>query len=623
MSEPGPAPADAPPLRFGGALRAVLIFSLLAGLVVLLREVERREGAGDPAMIPAGSQEACLACHALREGPGGAHGGLLQGCESCHLGDPLALEKGRAHRGLEKEPGALETAALTCGRAGCHPDTTRDVQGSLMATAVGLVSVDRLVFGEHPRPGGEQTMAEVLAEAEPSPAEDHLRHLCGGCHLGARRANRDDAVGLGADVGSGCAACHSRKAKEEGVHSPLLPTPDDAQCLGCHSRSGRISLSYRGLSEVLPGQAPPCGESERETLADGRITCRQPADVHQRAGLGCVDCHLPSELMGDGQRHAHQEEAVEVRCADCHPAADAPPRSVAAATVGDPRLRRILAKQDPPLPPGTRLGLGEGGRPLWNLRLEEGQRWLQPKGGGAPHLSKPTPADPDHRQPGHERLACASCHARWAPTCPTCHTRKEPATPQWDFAHAAQTPGAWIETSEGGFARPPTLGLRRQAGSEGAGRIVPVVPGMILEVEPGPGAAPLRHRLFAPLDPHTTGKSRTCEACHLDPLTLGLGRGTIRFGPEGPILEPEEGADDHWTRLGDLEPGRGTRSNLHSLDAPTLQRSLRVGLCLGCHPAKDPIHRDLPGALERLRTSRRCEGPRDPWIFAGPGTAEP
>ena len=33
----------------------------------------------------------------------------------------------------------------------------------------------------------------------------------------------------------------------------------------------------------------------------------------------------------------------------------------------------------------------------------------------------PTPRDPSHQRPGHERLTCSSCHAAWTPTCTGCH----------------------------------------------------------------------------------------------------------------------------------------------------------------------------------------------------------
>jgi hypothetical protein len=35
-------------------------------------------------------------------------------------------------------------------------------------------------------------------------------------------------------------------------------------------------------------------------------------------------------------------------------------------------------------------------------------------------------------------------------------------------------------------------------------------------------------RRFAPSEPHTTGKARSCESCHSSAVALGLGQGVLR-----------------------------------------------------------------------------------------------
>jgi hypothetical protein len=126
---------------------------------------------------------------------------------------------------------------------------------------------------------------------------------------------------------------------------------------------------------------------------------------------------------------------------------------------------------------------------------------------------KQTPRDRNHTLRGHERLTCSACHAAWVPTCGSCHTSFDPAGRQWDFAAGKETPGAWVEKTEGFSAAPPLLGVRAD------GRIVPAAPGMILDVDAAAaGGRKASRRLLAPAEPHTTGKkARTCKSCHRAP----------------------------------------------------------------------------------------------------------
>lgn len=489
----------------------------------------------------------CVACHA--DGPGGAHGAVP--CTSCHRGDADATTKEAAHVGLEAESGALDTVEQTCGV--CHPGAVATVRTLPMTTGRGLVGVDRFVFGELPTPDTGQTLGDVLATTAPTPAEDHLRKLCAGCHLGTRRDNRDDAV----TGGSGCGACHA------GPVASGHPTVDadvaDARCEGCHSRSSRISLTYAGLAEMA------CAAPVR-TLSDGRTLCAIEPDVHAAAGMGCVDCHVHTELMGDGVSRAHQEEQVEVRCESCHA-----PVAARWGDVVDPvslRLGRVRAADD-------RVATATRGTPLWNVLELDGSWRLVTKADGREHAV--TLVDAGHAGPGHDRLTCAACHAAVAPTCPDCHTSRDPDGTQWDFGSAAVTPGRWVETGSGGIA-PPALGV----GADG--RIRPAIPGMIATID-GVGEV----RRFSLLDPHATRRTaRTCVACHRDPTALGLGTGsldveTLRFTPAHPAAGKPDLAADGWVPLFPEAPGQGTRLGNRSFDEEEQRRILRIGACLACH----------------------------------------
>ena len=601
-------------------LRTLIIGLLLlsAALVAaLVHEHQRAARIGEGTERPGPPPERCTVCHAaLEEGPAGAHTADAVGCVACHLGNALAYDATRAHAGMEPEPGALQTVDRTCGRPDCHSREAGLVASSLMATGRGLIAVNRWVFGETATPDGHETFRDLLAAETPTPAQDHLRKLCSGCHLYARRANRDDAIV--ASAGTGCSACHSaRRAPATKQHPPVDAAVPDERCLGCHSRSGRIALSYPGLAERRAATDPGCDAPT--TLHDGRPACQLVPDVHQAAGLACVDCHLHTDLMGDGTAHLHEEAQVEITCEACHGPVPAGGEASWAETDDAITRDRLRAKAEP-RPPLERVRLGRRGTPVWNLRPQPtaGASWtLTGKRDGRPHPVRQTPADANHQLPGHERLTCAACHSAWAPTCTTCHTRFAPDEPQWDFAHGEPRPGAWHETAERYGWGAPALAVTA------LGRIAPAIPGMILTLQRRPGGATDSRRLFAVLDPHTTRKaSRSCASCHSSGAALGLGTGTLewgadetpRFAPTQPVPGRPELATDGWTTLGAAEPAPGTRTGVRSLDAAEQQRVLAVSRCLPCHEkADDPIYRDF------RRAQRRADAPDSRCTKSPPG----
>ena len=506
------------------ALVAALCAALLGLLTAWSREAGRERAAGRGGDRAGGRVERCVSCHAKEsEDPGGAHARAALGCASCHLGNPLAFSKERAHQGLEKEPGAFLTVALTCGRSDCHAREAARIATSPMTRNAGMVAVDRFAFREIASPDGRETMADVLAAARPTGAQDHLRKLCGGCHLGTRRANRDDLIH---GNGSGCSACHvARRLDEKPRRHPSIDSKvTDDRCSGCHSGSGRIALSYKGLVEV----------------EKGKPYAHAAPDVHQAAGMACIDCHLHTELMGDGTSRTHKEDQVEITCEACH----GPVRAggeVAWLDVRDEISLEIRRREDllrkgkrgEGRPPDAPTRLGERGTPLINLLRKSSSSssssssfpssWiLVRKLDGVELPVKQTPRDRNHTLRGHERLSCSACHAAWVPTCDSCHTSFDPGSRQWDFAAGKETAGAWIEKSESFSWAPPLLGVRAD------GKIVPAQFGMVLTIDAtAAGGAKTSRRLLAPSEPHTTGKkARTCESCHHEAPQLEFEAGT-------------------------------------------------------------------------------------------------
>lgn len=101
---------------------------------------------------------------------------------------------------------------------------------------------------------------------------------CGECHL------------------TGCGDCHGS------AHDPARPT--DEACLRCH-RSGFVGLEYRGLAPRESSLRYQRGPEHR-----GERYLKMVPDVHERAGMGCADCHSMASL-------ARGEKAART-CTDCH-----------------------------------------------------------------------------------------------------------------------------------------------------------------------------------------------------------------------------------------------------------------------------------------------------------------
>ena len=519
-----------------------------------------------------GGAEGCLLCHADVQGIGEAHDPRAIGCASCHAGDPSATDVERAHRGMELLSGDLAGVFRTCGSASCHPVEAARVMTSVMARAPGILSVDRFAFGEIPTPDGDPAGFAALdgGSAAASPAEDHARKLCGSCHLGARKQGPGDH-GF-ASRGGGCTACHLGPPSIAGARTHGRMHPDvsafvsEQRCAGCHSRSGRIAMSYRGVVELEPGDARVTG-----ALPDGRPVGAAPADVHAKAGMTCVDCHTERELMGDGREHRHADEALEIRCADCHAPGPRPEPSEDARRVVEVLRRGWARRGMPALAAGPPLRASTGTE-LW--RTDAPSRSMALVESGARRVIPPSSDAAYHALRGHARLDCQACHAQWAPRCTKCHTTFEPGGQDIDHLGGKATAGRWIEEAGGNGEGPPLLAVGPR------GVIGPFVEGMTFRID-GVGPGPIDRTLWAPLDPHTTGPSRACPSCH-----------------------DEAVIDRVYPATGEL-----TRTRARLLDASERARVARVGRCLGCHGRyEDPIYRDFAESLRRR--SSRCADPR-------------
>lgn len=492
----------------------------------------------------------CLLCHpALGVGFSSSHGFARDNCVACHAGDAAALTDDAAHADLIAFPGDLSTAERACGT--CHRERVSGVTNGLMHTGHGMVHTTRHALDDATGANGSATLQSLGHGV----VDSLLRKQCASCHLGQPKTKH--ALDVTFDRGGGCVACHINDHPEQG-HPALTTRVEDGRCFGCHSRSGRISLSYAGLAEV---DAPvDDAKSSALLLADGRSVERLPADVHYEAGLGCIDCHTSEGLMGNAGAAANQRQAVDIECTDCHD------NNNALIALPDwPPLLNSMKKHVPfDTTAGTRfLTTKKNGTPLWHIELREEAALLHTKNTGRRSPVPPLDSNSPGHDPAHERLTCAACHSQWAPQCFGCHMEFDADDEQWDHVDRRVTKGRWTDQRWSVNNALPALGVTSD------NRIETFVPGMIMTASHPSFDTTKFVRQFAPLSPHTIGKSRSCASCHRSSEALGIGAGqlanddgSLTFSPARKRLQ-DGLPSDAWTNisnsLGGRAPGAGQR----------------------------------------------------------------
>jgi hypothetical protein len=547
-----------------------------------------------------GRKEACIVCHTEKEGFTESHKPNVIGCFSCHGGNPFATAKGQAHRNMILIPGNLENAKQTCGTTQCHPDIANRVPIGLMSTLSGMISVDRFVFGEQNNPD----ILTDVHQLKNSAADEHLKNLCVGCHLGNPKT-KYGAVNE-TSRGGGCLACHlNYSAKAENDLKTNQPTHlrehpsvslkvSNNHCFGCHSRSGRIATNYEGWHETTLEVKQMPDSSNYRLIENSRVFVKEQEDVHHQLGMECIDCHHSYELMGDGKHYTHEEEQQDVQCADCH--FEGEPKIITAEKL-DNESAIIAALRFGSIENKKFLVTGKYNHALINTSVESDSVYLISKNSRKRMGLKP-PASICIRDSAHLNLACSSCHSSWAPSCIGCHNTFDPEEKGFDLIRNKGKKGSWVEYAGSYSAKLPALGIRKK---DNKTEIIPVVPGMVLTIDKGSythlkSDSLFFHRLFAPAAPHTTSaKGRNCKSCHNNPVALGFGEGTLIYKNESgrgvwefnPFYENNKYdglPEDSWT--GFLENRKGlvsTRTNVYPFDVEQQKKILTVGACLTCH----------------------------------------
>jgi cytochrome b561 len=614
-----------------------------------------------------GRKEGCIVCHQMN-GFEDSHNPDAIGCYSCHRGNAFTLNKNTAHSGMILIPGNLNDAHLTCGTSQCHPDIFPRVNNSIMSTLSGIVSVNRFVFDESNSP----TMLNHIKGIKYSDADSHLRNLCASCHLGNEKTQYGPVNEL--SRGGGCNACHlnysndafeqlndynkskirgektnNKKIEFPKIHPQLSLKISNDHCFGCHSRSGRISTNYEGWFETLLNNndikgfshsVPILSGSESggkklkqdlsdnsqinadkpkyRILMDGRVFQKAEEDVHHKAGLECIDCHIAQEIMGDGNFYKHKEERVKIQCTDCH---SNQINSVSYDEL-DYESRKIIDIRKSFRSNTKFISTQNGNLALTNSYItKNGSRYLITKDEKDSLIIKP-PAFICTEGKSHRRLICNSCHTQWVSYCVGCHTTYNKSEEGFDLLDNKEIKGSWVETPSDFYVDNPVLGIKKD--KSGKEIIDTFIPGMIIKLEnlKTDKNKKIFKRLFAPTFSHTINKyGRSCKSCHINSLALGYGKGKLTYTKNGKwIFEAQFSTKDEdnlpkdaWIGFMQTRDEKSTtRTNARPFSVEEQKRILLVGACLTCHEENSNVMKESLIDFDKVlrRVSDKCLLPK-------------
>ncbi len=570
--------------------------------------------------------ESCEKCHQGIEPIAGNPAMKGLECSFCHRGHPEKDKKDEAHKDMWANPSDYSVAEKTCGQ--CHEDILKRSKKSLHATSAGIISATRYLFSaqgtknaiyavrpvrdedlEVPKNMGAVKELKALPFYNPkepesptnSPADDYLREQCLRCHLYSYGAER-----FGDFRSSGCAACHmlydddgkykGRDAaiRGESKKKDFTPRPSlhrvtvtipPSQCIHCHNRGGRTGVSFIGTMESdgygSPWSQKPGVKGGRKI--HGKYYNHLTPDVHYAQGLFCIDCHTERDVHGDGNIYSKKEQAVEIECQDCHGTKN--------------QKSRLLSSR------GNRMERLELQKGQILLNSACGKRYVVPQ---VKDILKSGPIKARNAMgiSAHlDKMECYSCHSRWAPQCYGCHAQQDASTSSLDWVkstkapdptlsgkavYRAKTPYKWRETRSFLRWETPSLGINSE------GLVSPFIPGcQVIFTQIGPdGKCRVHNKVYKttdgvyaiatnPIQPHTTSKkARSCESCHANRKSLGLGRDLYVTEANGVDLpfSLEQIVDENGTQL-QATSHEGARP----FNKEEIRRIIRVGTCASCH----------------------------------------
>ncbi|MFH1217079.1 MAG: hypothetical protein V1706_11320 [Pseudomonadota bacterium] len=249
---------------------------------------------------PPGKEMGCVDCHASTLDR--IHQDIA--CTTCHGGRATALSAEKAHENLIRYPAHPDHMMQSCGP--CHGEQVGKAEHSLHFTMKQEVNTVRRAFGAKKDLDSLVSVPQLEEIASIQDlADDMLRRRCLRCHLYFPGDKYGETT-----RGTGCAACHLEFSAGRAASHAFVGSPADSQCLHCHY-GNFVGADYHGRFEHdfhwdYRTPYPKTGESLRPYGVEYH---QLSPDVHQKAGLACIDCHRGPELMASNNRPS---------CASCH-----------------------------------------------------------------------------------------------------------------------------------------------------------------------------------------------------------------------------------------------------------------------------------------------------------------
>ncbi len=456
-------------------------------------------------------------------------------------------------------------------------------------------------------------VAIAIAACSPESPPTKASNACVDCH-----EYRSSGFAEGHALASqDCTICHGGDpvaADEAAAHVGLIAFPgnmDNAAeaCGSCHadrvaSVAGSLMNTARGMVRTtrlaVDGELPGHGDGTIATLGDSvadsmlRKQCASchlghPKSMHAvnettSRGGGCLACHIAGHP--EDAHVALTAEVSDARCFGCHSRSGRISLSYAGlAEVDEPGLRLADGRSVERMPADIHYAAG-----MRCVNCHDADD-VMGHAGSAIHQREAVSAgctdchEPHTDGTDHDRLTCSACHSQWAPQCFGCHMEYDAEGEQWDYIEQAVTPGLWRDRRWDVRNSLPALGVNAE------GRVEAFVPGMIMTIAHPSWRDERFVRMFAPLSPHTTGRSRSCESCHRSSEALGLGRGelvirdgALLFVPSGELLRDGLPADA-WTDISNSRGGRAPLPGQRPFTPEEMERVFRAEIQQDSAPA--------------------------------------
>ena len=511
-------------------------------------------------------------------------------------------------------PGDLRVAEIGCGAAspaagdgGCHQNKVDTVSRSVMSTFVGHYNVPRFLAGlqGHAAEFGSRDLVhadydagsapfgavESIQAMRPPPDDavrtdmatlmDHyLVKSCPTCHAYTFGPNNSP----GNYRSSGCTSCHmvyemdglsqsgdptvDKSAAPHPARHELTTAIPEYQCQHCHFQGARIGLAFQGIREGgfpdPPPNAEPLGEplhahgpdfyfSDEDTTNNYDET---PPDLHFAAGMTCVDCHVGSDVHGDGWMYSTAKYQVGVRCEDCHgtvrDAIEEEDDGFFHATAGHP-LKQLERKENGSI---VLIGKMDGEEHFVKQIAQVIEQ------GTNPRMNEAMGVDPDTGFSHTDSLECFACHTQWRQSCFGCHVTMDDRAMQSDHQTGEQTLGLVQGTRD--FWSIDFYGL----GQNDRGKITSTCPSMqvFLNYTDEDGNPVIEERVrytengflgfgWATNNPHTVSRvPQNCDTCHVKPDESNMEqvRHVYGFGTGEFFMTDEDGQMHDLTQI--LDP---------------------------------------------------------------------